>query len=136
LRPAACAALLLVLTGCAAPVGRVTGKVTWKGQPVAGAELAFHPEKDPTDHFSGLCGDDGTYRVTYRTGNGLPPGRYRVVVTRFLTSDGKPVPAGEPGEVLKTAGRAVKKSYAFEKEVAAGENPVDFELTQGKEVAE
>lgn len=125
-------AALLALAGCGRSVGQVSGKVLWQGQPVAGAELTFQPEKAPEDRFSGVSGEDGAYYVSYGDRGGLPAGRYRVVVNRYTLPNGKPLPAGEAGQALRAEGRAVRQSYAFEQDVAAGANVVNFELTRGR----
>ncbi len=127
--------LLTSLAGCSKPVGQVTGKVTLKGEPVAGADVMFQSVAEANDQFFGNSGEGGAYAVSYREYKGLPVGSYRVVVTRFTQTDGKSLPGGEQGRVLKTTGNVAKKAYQFEKEIAAGDNTLDFELTQGKVVA-
>ena len=123
----------VALTGCASPVGTVTGKVTVKDKPVAGAELSFEPADREDEHYFGVANNEGAYQVSYRTKRGLPLGRYRVVVSRYLWR-GKPLPPGEGSEALRHDQHAVRESYLFEKDIAAGVNPIDFELTQGKKI--
>ena len=127
--------LLLALGGCGPPSGQVAGKVTFKGQPAAGAELKFQSASNADEQFSGIAGDDGAYVLSYRTLEGLPPGRYNVTITHFTLPGGKPLPAGEAGEVLKSAEKAVKANYVFEQEIVAGPNSIDFELTKGQKQA-
>lgn len=125
----------VVLAGCGTPVGRVTGKVTHKDQPVAGAELVFQSEAKKDEQFFGNAGDDGTYQVSYRTYNGLPVGRYQVTVRHYTLPNGKPLPPGEAGAALKSDEKAVERVYVFTKEIVTGTNAVDFELTKGKKSA-
>lgn len=55
--------------------GVVSGKVTYKGQPVNGATLRFYPVPGPGPDFSIPAGQDGTFRSS-----GLPAGEYKIVV--------------------------------------------------------
>lgn len=130
--------MVLVLTagvaGCGPGVGRVTGRITLKGEPVVWADLRFESASTPAGEFFGLITDDGTYAVSYRELKGLPIGSYRVTVTRYTQPDGKPLPAGEAGRVAKSSGKVGKTAYQFEKEIVAGTNAIDLELSDGKAV--
>ena len=42
------------------------------------------------------------------------------------------MPEGEAGDELMEQGKVVTSTFAFEQEIAEGENAIDFELTQGK----
>jgi hypothetical protein len=57
-----------------------------------------------------------------------------VTITCYRLPGGKPLPAGEESTVIKTQGRAVKHAVVFEKEIVAGANAIDFEMTQGKKI--
>lgn len=122
---------LVWLSGCGTPTGQVTGTVTWKQKPVAGAELVFEAVNKPDDQFFGLAADNGVYQVSYRTYKGLPIGRYKVTVTRYSMPDGRPVPEGEKGAVLKSQDKVVTSLFTFEKEIVSGSNQIDLELTAG-----
>jgi hypothetical protein len=69
------------------PVYPVQGKVTFNGQPIAGAFLMFHPiDKLPQGSSTMLprarTGEDGSFGVsTYAVTDGAPAGRYRVTVS-------------------------------------------------------
>jgi hypothetical protein len=120
--------------GCGEPVGQVTGLVTWKKQPVVGAELVFQSSSKPEETFSGNSGEGGKYQISYRTHKGLPVGAYKITITRYTAPGGKDLPAGEQGDVLKSQGKAVRQAFAFEKTITAGANAIDFELSEGKKV--
>lgn len=122
---------LVWLAGCGTPTGQVTGTVTWKQKPVAGAELVFEAVNKPEDQFFGLAADNGVYQVSYRTYKGLPIGRYKITVTRYSLPDGRPVPEGEKGAVLKSQDKLVKSVFTFEKDIGSGANQIDLELTAG-----
>lgn len=123
------------LSGCgASPTGQVTGTVILYQKPVAGAELVFEAVDNPHEQYFGASGDDGQYRVSYRTKKGLPVGTYKVTVTRYSLPEGRPFPTGEEGAVLRSQGVGIKKSFAFETPIVAGPNTVDFVLTSGQEV--
>ena len=88
---------MLLLAGCGTPSGQVSGKVTFKDQPAAGAELKFESASNAEEQFFGIAGDDGAYALSYRTLDGLPPGRYVVTITHFTLPGGRPLPSGEEG---------------------------------------
>jgi hypothetical protein len=135
-RPLGCALFAVLAAGCSAPLATVSGNVTLKGAPVPEAVLSFQPSSNPDDAFPGTALDSGEYRLSYRDADGMPPGRYRVTVTRAFVRGGKTAPGGEEGEELKANGRALTETYSFEKDVAAGPNTIDFELSQGTRVKE
>jgi hypothetical protein len=87
-----CVALLLAgALGCGSSgTVAVTGTVKLNGEPLPGAVVTFYPEggtKGLGGH--GTTGPDGKYTLTSaRGGQGVLPGAYRVVVSRFLNPDG------------------------------------------------
>jgi hypothetical protein len=131
------AVVLLAAVGCGQPAGQPAGKVTWKGQPVAGAELAFEPESGPEAAAYGTSGQDGTYSLEFRKGGGLPAGPCKVTITRYTLPNGKPLPEGEEGAALRGDEERVRRhKVVFDKAITPGPNALDFELTKGKASAE
>ena len=122
------AAVLVSSTGCGPTVGEISGKVLLDKQPIANVEIVFISTADANQQYYGLSLDDGSYQVDYRTLKGMPVGRYDAKVTRYLQPDGKSLPAGEEGEVMKSSGQAVKVTYVLPIEVARGEHPLDLVL--------
>ncbi len=120
------------LSGCGVPTGQVTGTVTWNQKPVPGAELIFESTADPKEQFFGRGDDQGKYHVGYRTLTGLPVGRYKVTITHFTLPDGKPLPGGEKGNILRNEGKAVPLVFTFEEEISQGRATLDFDLSRGK----
>jgi hypothetical protein len=133
--------LLCVLTiaqaGCdrgGEPTGQLTGKVTLKGQPVDGAAMVVQSTTNPDDVFTGGSSRDGKYQVSYRILDGLPVGRYKVMITVYTLAGGVPFPPGEKADELRNEGKLIESSYVFEHDIAAGANTIDFELTQGQKL--
>jgi hypothetical protein len=90
--------MLLFLAGCGggknAPTGTVTGKITYKGQPVNGAALQLIQTTGQGDSHNIPVTQEGTFNVS-----SVPVGEYIVVV----------VPAaGSPMHVGKNASAEVK----------------------------
>ena len=125
-------ALFLGLTGCGGSVGQVSGRVTAQGQGVPKAELVFTLEKQPAEVFYGVSQNDGAYIVDAAAKGGLPPGKYQVTVTDYVQPDGAAVPSGEEGVVLRNSGRAIRRTHALTKEVAAGVNEIEIKLEDGQ----
>jgi hypothetical protein len=80
---AACAALLtLAVSGCESDRGSVSGKVTYRRQPLGGGTVLFYgPDQSVT---ASLIAADGTYRAP-----NLPLGHFRVAVVPH-----PPIPPG------------------------------------------
>ena len=88
---------LVTFSGCGDPLNRqaVSGTVTLKGKPLAGATIGFHkkPAADAlvqTPRFTAdsYANEKGEFKPSTSTAfDGLPEGEY--IVTVFLTNDGK-----------------------------------------------
>ena len=120
------------LTGCGGAVGQVSGRVTSQGQGVAKAEVTFALDGQPAEVFYGVSQSDGKYVVDVAGKRGLPPGKYQVTVTDYVQPDGAAVPGGEEGVVLRNSGRAIRRTHALTKEVAAGVNEIEIKLEDGQ----
>jgi len=72
----------LVAGGCGGPrFVNVTGRVTYKGQPVPSTQVRFMPDNGERPS-NGLTGDDGNFTLRYsRTQAGAPTGTYTVFLT-------------------------------------------------------
>jgi hypothetical protein len=89
-----------VLTGCsggnaAPPVQTVPAKgtVTLNGKPLPNATVMFIPKGDTKGiECSGMTNQAGEYQIQHPQGaDGVPPGKYAVVVSQFVDSKGVPV---------------------------------------------
>lgn len=89
-------------------VHKVTGKVTYLGNPLAGASVAFSPQGDQPAAV-GRTNDSGVFSLmTYRAGDGAAAGDYKVVIS--ITDSA--APSGEPAEAHGTV-PGVDYSAAF-----------------------
>jgi hypothetical protein len=90
--------LLGVFTGCSSgpALTPVSGTVTdADGKPFDGALVRFIPQGETEGHGGwGRTDADGKYEITAQRLNrkGLRPGNYKVILTRLLAPDGKPLP--------------------------------------------
>lgn len=145
MRAAARRLLLLILMPCAVGCGAksegpetypVTGVVTLKGAPVDGAVLQF----TPTSPEAGIAGaqvmtkPDGTFEVTINlnmgktTKTGLPPGDYKIAITKFQVAPGQSAPNIPPKNVLPPEYATIESSPLTAKVKADGENHFEFPL--------
>jgi hypothetical protein len=71
------AALVLAgVTGCGDSLGRVTGKVTYEGTPIAEGQVVFEPTADGKGNIAAGMIKDGVYTATE-----VPPGKKIVNIT-------------------------------------------------------
>jgi hypothetical protein len=118
----------------------VSGKVTYKGQPVGGATVSFIGEAGGSRGAVAVSEADGTYKLRTLETEGALPGKYTVTVTKtesaasttlptmeeMAKSSGKPPP--EAKELLPAKyGDPAQTPLKFE--VKAGSNNIDLPLT-------
>jgi|SRR5262245_50751999 len=125
-----CAAvvLLLALAGCSDGPARsvVTGKVTYKGQPVAKGQIRFLIADRPT--AMGQI-ENGTYRIDHL--GGVPVGTGKVEIEAFEDT-GKAVFTGPTGEKVFEARQILPEKYNTKTELTVeikkGTNEKNFDL--------
>lgn len=119
----------------------VTGVVTEKGQPIAGATVTFHPAGEGRG-ASGTTDANGTYRLsTAKPADGAMAGEYKVTVVKFdsaAASGGSEeyVPPKETGgsqpppapKNLLPAKYAEANASGLTATVKEGDNKIDFSL--------
>jgi hypothetical protein len=88
----------LLLTGCAAGTGDVSGVVLYRGQPLPSGTISFFDETRGV--WSSGIGPDGTYSV-----DGIPTGTARITVTT-------PMPITLPGAPPPPKSVAIPPKYA------------------------
>jgi hypothetical protein len=131
-----------LLVGCSSGGGgpgagiKVTGKVTYNGNPVAGARVIFTDGKDTGPRAGGpgaVTDDSGEYAVV-----GVQPGAYKVVVYKLVPAKGTTLPEEMDLEQMEAAGigaHALPSKYAktstttLTAQVDSGANVVDLKLT-------
>lgn len=100
-------ALMVLAAGCSGSlpsVARVSGRVTFAGQPVSTGMVMFHPEHGRA--AIGQLGSDGRYTLTtFRLGDGAIPGRHKVTICARTVAGGDPSPPKpmSPEEEMKNA---------------------------------
>lgn len=124
--------LLGLVCGCGGgdPLGRreVSGTVTLDGAPLADGSISFQPvEKSTTS--SGAVITNGAYSIARE--QGLPPGKYRVVINAVKPGTGLKMPeGGMPGDEVGTpAEELIPPSWNTESEnfIEVGESgPTEF----------
>jgi hypothetical protein len=101
---------MLSVAGCGnQPAGyaRAFGKLSYKGEPAAGALLVFHFEGKPQSADlvvpSATVEDDGSFDVVSPTGDGAPPGKYKVLVSWPADSSTAEAPTDTKSKTKKKA---------------------------------
>ncbi len=137
--------LLVGLAGCAGgstakplpPTQPVTGTVTLDDSPLEGALVTFIPTGNTAGvECAGKTDSEGVYVPAQTRGvEGVPAGKYKVVVSRFLRN-GQPV---DPNDSASAAGGILTESVPHKysnpamstltAEVQEGGGEIDFQLT-------
>jgi hypothetical protein len=93
----------LIVGGCGAKTGTVSGKVTYKGEPVPGGFINFLPQTGPDQGrvFSSTIDESGSYQVA-----GVPVGPVKIIIQ---DPGGRP-PMNKPKE-KKAPPRKYPKRY-------------------------
>lgn len=123
------AALAAFVVGCGGPsgppTGKVSGKVTLDGQPLADAGIEFLPDNGRP--AAARTDKDGNYVLQYsasQAGAGL--GMHTV---RITTGGERPDPAtGQFKKYPELVPPQYNVQSTLKKEIKAGENKIDFEL--------
>jgi hypothetical protein len=100
---------MLSVAGCGnQPAGysRAFGKLSYKGEPAVGALMVFHVDGKPQSADvvvpSATVGDDGSFELVSPTGDGAPPGKYKVLVSWPADSSTAEAPADSKSKTKKT----------------------------------
>jgi hypothetical protein len=73
------------MLGCGSPIIPVSGTVTLDGKPLEGAGVGFHPRGEgPLG--SAVTNMQGEYAIESINRRGLPPGTYRVTISKKIQS--------------------------------------------------
>ncbi len=97
------AALALpIVLGCGSPgtaeTAKVTGTVTYKGNPLEGVSVGLIPQGAGGRPASGLTDASGKFTLsTFKTGDGAIPGAHKVVISEPTDPNKPPPMPGMPG---------------------------------------
>lgn len=114
------------LLGCQRAGGpatqKVSGKVTFNGQPVEGAIVTFAPKSPGAKAAAGTTDASGRFQLTtLAPGDGAVAGSYGVTVIKPVRPTGPPADSGavppEAEEAVKKAKEEAKKGGGEEKEL-------------------
>jgi hypothetical protein len=103
--------LCLVMAGCSAGAGKITGSVQLDGQPLADARVEFHPKEDINLSAADVrTNQEGRFEVLPRprSSESLPPGAYVVLIRKLVDKQGN-VPDDENYGQLEAAGQLLNK---------------------------
>ena len=85
--------IVFSITGCnqdKPKLVRVSGKITFKGQPLTAGSINFHPASTNTftkDNPSSILQEDGSFNMkTFPYGDGVSPGDYKITLAPQLAS--------------------------------------------------
>ncbi len=139
----AIAAVAIIMPGCGKEKrdrATVTGRVTYKGEPLRFGTVVFEPEAG--QFATGVIQPDGTFQMETRgEGSGVPVGKSKVRFVCFANQDpaAKPVEAngdGPPGEGMAMGDSLIPAKYLSSAtsgivvDVKPGDNePLTFDLT-------
>jgi hypothetical protein len=132
-----CAVLGMVAmtAGCgggpaAPPLGTVTGTITLDGEPVEGMSVIFTPSDSRSS--TGMTDKDGNYDLDFdNTHKGAAIGMHKVHIALRLEADPAMLAAGGAAGPPKKIPTRYNDQTTLERDVKAGENTFDFELTSG-----
>ncbi len=117
---------LCLLLGCGpAFESSVSGKVTHGGQPLSKGNVSFHPVAGGPVAY-GTIQSDGTYSVKTGTGQGLPPGEYKVTVS--ATDPPPPDVEDAPGVLITPPQYNNVKTTPLTKTISPGANVINIDL--------
>jgi hypothetical protein len=127
-------ASLPVLAGCSSapadqpPLGRVRGRVTMDGQPLAGVDIVFSPAKGRPSMAT--TDSTGRYDLFYiNTTKGAKVGPHKVFIRPAETSpDEVPGDGSKPAAPRPVVPAKYNKRSELTAEVKAGGNTIDFAL--------
>ena len=133
-----CALLFVFLaTGCGSsdgvPRGAVSGKVTLDGKPVPQGTISFVPVDASAGPSAGATIVDGAYAIDEQGGPVIGKNRVQITAPRKTGKKFPAVPPAPAGSMIEETEESVPAKYntdsELERDIKAGENTLDFELT-------
>ena len=124
---------MLIALGCSRgeELGRVSGKVTFEGEPVSSGIIIF-ANRAKGVYMTAALSADGNYRVVMARGVGLPLGEYQVAIGPPLPEESfgppqRPLPKKMQFENIPVRYRKIETS-PLQLEVRRGENPFNVDM--------
>jgi hypothetical protein len=122
-------ALFLAASGCGGPLVKVTGRLTYKGEPVPSTTLTFHPDEEGKRASHGITDDNGQFVLTHsKTEMGALRGKHTVTLRYHLSAD------EEMGKTKPKASREMKE--VIKKYGDLKTSPLHYEVTHNGQVIE
>jgi hypothetical protein len=122
-------AFLLAATGCGGPLVKVTGKLTYKGEPVPSTIVTFHPDEEGQRASQGITDDQGHFALSHsKTETGALRGKHTVTLRYHLSADEE---MGKASPKASKELKAVIKKYGDLKT-----SPLHYEVTHNGQVIE
>jgi len=137
--------IVAIAAGCGKSVrsgaAKASGRVTYKGQPLADATVTLVPQSGKGAGAAGLTDESGRFRLTTSGGEGAFPGAYKVTVTKTEEAAASAAPKTADIEALQKAdlqglkgapkSASPPKSLVPSKYTTAAKTPLSCEVTQG-----
>lgn len=135
-----CATALIcpLLSGCgfSEPIARLDCHVSLEGRPLEDAEVRFEQTGGKRVTIQAVSRADGSCYIDLGARKGIPAGDYKITVTRYELPDGRPLPAGEEGQMAKADGKARPTKCEFQKSLSQGRNTLRLKLEEGTPIVE
>jgi hypothetical protein len=121
----------IALAGCSGGGGnQISGLVVLDGSPLADAELLFEKrDKEGVGKFNAKTNAEGKFEVPNIAGRTIAPGKYQVLITKWVDKKGK-ITAPEEVDQLRAAGNA--RNIVPEKYSDPAFTPLVAEIKEGK----
>ncbi len=121
------------------PLGNVSGTVLFESKPLEQALVVYLGTGTPkAGPFQSPTSKDGSYRLYGNTGKGIPPGKYKVTVSKLVMPNGS-IPEGPAGEMAREQGAlrellpaeySVMERTKLEADVKTGSNDIHLTVTR------
>ena len=113
-----------------------SGAIQLDGKPMSGGLVTFNSTMDKGLNATSIVGADGKYNLKISLGkqekDGAVPGKYKVVISRFVKPNGEPqdpsVPAEIPGRESLPARYSVLTTSKLVAEIPPAGGTADFDL--------
>jgi len=121
--------LALAASGCGGPLVNVTGRLTYKGQPVPSTYVIFQPDEEGKRASRGITDDDGHFMLTHsKSDTGALRGPHTVFLKYHMTAE------EETGHIPPKASKELKAVIARYSDPKT--SPLHYDITKNGQVIE